>query len=175
MATAAPARLLTAEEFYELEESAHGGKMELIRGEVVIHMPVGGPHGSYASRIVSSLLAFVLHHGLGDVGLETGFWLARNPDVVRAPDVHFVRSDRLPDGQFMPPGFFVGAPDLAVEIVSPDDTDRAVAEKLGHYLEAGAMRVWVVRPEVVPGSRDGDGQQEAGQPRNRVLAPQGPV
>ena len=55
MATAAPARLLTAEEFYELEESAHGGKMELIRGEVVIHMPVGGPHGSIFSAKVRAM------------------------------------------------------------------------------------------------------------------------
>jgi Uma2 family endonuclease len=48
----------------------------------------------------------------------------------------------------MPPGFFVGPPDLAVEITSPDDTDREVAEKLGHYQAAATPRVWVVRPEL---------------------------
>ena len=147
MATAAPARLLTAEEFCELKEPAHGGKMELIRGEVVIHMPVGGPHGSIALDIGGELRTFVAAHGLGRAGVEVGFRLARNPDVVRAPDVHFVRAEGLADRRSLPPGFFPGPPDLAVEIVSPEDTDREVAEKLGQYLRADTLRVWIVRPE----------------------------
>jgi Uma2 family endonuclease len=139
--------LLTAEEFYHLPEPSHGGKMELIRGEVVTHMPVGGPHGEFAGILIMELGPFCRRHKLGVVGPEVGFILATGPDTVRAPDVHFVRRDRLVDGH-MPSAFFVGAPDLAIEVTSPDDTDREVAEKLGHYQAAATPRVWVVRPEL---------------------------
>ena len=68
------------------------------------------------------------------------------PEVVRAPDVHFVRSDRLPRGR-MPAAFFEGPPDLAVEVLSPEDNRRELAEKLADYAAAGTPRVWVVRPD----------------------------
>ncbi len=125
----------------------HGGKTELVRGEVVTKMPVGGPHGSTASSLVTDLEIFNRQHRLGLMGVEVGFILFRDPDVVRAPDVHFVRTNRLTGGR-MPRGFFDGPPDLAVEIVSPDDTDREIQEKVTDYLAAGAPRVWVVRPEL---------------------------
>ena len=147
MATLAPPRLLTAEEFYKLPDPKHGGKMELVRGEVVVHMPVGGPHGNLAAEVSGELRSFNRLHRLGSVGLEVGFRVARNPDTVLAPDVHFVRAARLPDGRHMPPSFFDGYPDLAVEIVSPDDTAKEVADKVAAYLAARAPRVWVVRPE----------------------------
>ncbi len=140
-------RLITVEEFYRLPSAEHGGKMELVRGRLVVHMPVGGPHGEIALALGAALLRFVGQHRLGSAGVEAGFVLARDPDVVRAPDVHFVRASRL-GGERMPAGFFPGAPDLAVEVVSPEDSDRAVAEKVLDYLQAGTPRVWVVRPEL---------------------------
>jgi len=140
-------RLITVEEFYRMPPAEHGGKMELVRGRLVVHMPVGGPHSQIAALLVVRLFPIVAEHRLGVVGIEGGFVLGRDPDVVRAPDVHFVRASRL-GGERMPAGFFQGAPDLAVEVVSPEDTDRAVAEKVLDYLGAGTARVWVVRPEL---------------------------
>ncbi|MCC6388025.1 MAG: Uma2 family endonuclease [Dehalococcoidia bacterium] len=137
---------LTAEEFWKLPGPPHGGKMELVEGEVVIHMPVGGPHSELVIALGAFLLGFARSHGLGPVGTECGFVLARNPDIVFAPDLHFVRSERLIGGK-MPAAFFDGVPDLAVEVVSPDDTDRAVNAKVLAYLAAGTPLVWVVRPE----------------------------
>ena len=145
MSTESATALLTAEEFYELPDAPHGGKMELICGRVVTNMPVGAKHGKYAGRVYSRLERFIENNDLGEIGLEAGFRLSRNPDTVRAPDVHFVRRDKLPDG--LPDGFFPISPDLAVEVVSPGDTERELAEKLGQYRDAGVARSWVVRPE----------------------------
>lgn len=78
------------------------------------------------------------------VTADTGFVLSRDPDTVLAPDVAFVRADRLP-----PPGqrhrFAELAPDLAVEVVSPDRATD-VTEKTLRYLDAGVALVWVVYP-----------------------------
>jgi Uma2 family endonuclease len=84
-------------------------------------------------------------HRLGKVLVETGYHLASRPDTVRAPDVSFISTQRLPDGD-LPEGFIPGAPDLAVEIVSPGDLDWEVQDKVQHYLARGAQRVWVIRP-----------------------------
>ncbi len=139
-------QLLTAEAFLALPDAPHGGKMELIRGRTVTHMPVGGPHSELTILVATELSLFARPHKLGAVGAECGFVLSRNPDTVRAPDVHFVRMSRLPSGR-MPRGFFDGPPDLAVEVISPDDTDRELVEKLMQYQRAGVSRAWVVRPE----------------------------
>jgi Uma2 family endonuclease len=88
----------------------------------------------------------VYSRGLGKVfAAETGFKLETNPDTVRAPDVAFVRRDRLPDP--VPRGYPAMAPDLAVEVLSPDDRPRAISEKVAAWLAAGAALVWVVDPE----------------------------
>jgi Uma2 family endonuclease len=72
--------------------------------------------------------------------------LKRGPDVVRAPDVWFVRADRVPaDG--IPVSFWPGAPDLAIEVLSPTDRVGAVLRKVREYLDAGVRLVWVIDPE----------------------------
>jgi Uma2 family endonuclease len=88
---------------------------------------------------------FAREHRLGAAGTEIGFVLQRNPDVVLAPDVAFVTTERLPGGA-LPEGFVEGAPTLAVEVVSPNDRDSEVNEKVGEYLAHATERVWVVRP-----------------------------
>src|SRR5688572_24308012 len=103
-------RTLTAEEFFRLPDPPEGGKMELVCGRVVTHMPVGGEHGIIALAIGSELRAFATGHSLGQVGVEVGFRLFEVPDTVRAPDAHFVRADRLIDGR-MPRSLYPGYPD----------------------------------------------------------------
>lgn len=145
MTTETPIRLMTAEEFAELPDAEHGGKMELLSGRVVTHMPVGRPHGQIASEILVELKLFARANALGEVAMETGFILNRRPDVVRAPDVHFVSAKRL---QGIPNrGFMELSPDLAVEVLSPDDRQSEMNVKVAQYRLAGTKRVWVVDPE----------------------------
>jgi Uma2 family endonuclease len=139
------AKLLTAEEFMLLPEPLEGGKMELVRGEVVTMAPVGGEHGSVASELVGKLRLFCREHDLGQAAVEVGYRLQREPDLVRAPDVSFLEAARLEEGRF-PRSFVDGPPTLAVEVVSPGDRDVDLSTKVEEYLAAGARRVWLVRP-----------------------------
>lgn len=121
------------------------GRCELIYGEIVMMSPAGVSHGIVTMRIGRFVSEFVDQHELGIVlAAETGFKIESNPDLVRAPDVSFIRKQRLNDG--LPKGFFEGVPDLAVEVVSPGDTKREVAEKVDMWLANGAAVVWVADP-----------------------------
>ena len=92
------------------------------------------------------LMNFVESYPWGVVlGAETGFVIASNPDTVRAPDAAFIRADRVSDG--LPQGFFPAAPDLAVEVLSPDDRASEVLAKVEDWLGAGCRAVWVVDPK----------------------------
>lgn len=107
--------------------------------------PVGLPHAFLAIRLGSWLDSFVSGKRLGRVASELGCVLFRNPDVVRAPDVCFISAARLMTAAQQ--GFFEGAPDLVVEILSPDDRASDVLEKVRQYLEAGARLVLVADPQ----------------------------
>ena len=107
--------------------------------------PAGFEHGRIVSRLGFRVERFVEEHGLGvATGAETGFHIVRDPDTVRAPDIGFVRAERLPAEAIS--GFFDGPPDLAVEVLSPDDRPREVAAKVRDWLAAGCTVVWVVDP-----------------------------
>ena len=119
---------------------------ELIGGELVMMSPAGFDHGRFASRIVAALENHTAQRGLGFVTTaEAGFQLAHDPDTVRAPDVAFVRADRIPSDGVQ--GFFQGAPDIAVEVVSPNDRANEVVAKVQDWLRAGCAMVWVVDPK----------------------------
>ncbi len=134
--------ITTAEELLHAPDL---GRCELLRGDLVMMSPAGFEHGRIVIRLGSRLEQFVEQQALGVVtGAETGFHIARDPDTVRAPDVGFVRADRLPAGTIA--GFFDGPPDLAVEVLSPDDRPRKVAAKVQDWLTAGCQAVWVVDP-----------------------------
>ena len=108
--------------------------------------PAGHVHGEYAMSVGISLGAYVKANGLGKVyAAETGFLLASDPDHVRAPDGAFVRRERAEAAEDAP-GFFPGAPDLAVEVVSPSDRYTEVDEKVADWLDAGTLAVVVVNP-----------------------------
>ena len=107
--------------------------------------PAGFDHGDIASRINWRLGAFVFENDLGRVvTAEAGFVLSRNPDTVRAPDVAFVCKQRIPS--IGSRGFFDGAPDLAIEVISPSDRMSEVSAKIEEWLTMGSRSVWVVDP-----------------------------
>lgn len=113
---------------------------ELVDGRVVDVNPASWRHGSVAGRIHAALLAWTGANGGRVVSADTGFLVRRHPDTVRAPDVAFLRPGRpLPAD-----GFVDGAPDVAVEVLSPDARAGATARKVRDYLEGGAAEVWVV-------------------------------
>lgn len=134
---------LTAEELLHL--NLPNKRTELVRGVLVVREPAGYAHGKVAMRLAARLFAHNERTQEGDVlAAETGFTLARGPDTVRAPDVAFVRRDRVPEP--VPAGFPEFAPDLAVEVLSPDDRPGEVLAKVADWLGAGTRLVWVVDP-----------------------------
>jgi len=109
--------------------------------------PPGGIHGRVIVRISSRLDEHVRQHGSGEVMADVGFvlHLPADPERVRGPDVAFISKERLPEGR-VPEGFLQGAPDLAVEVLSPSDTSLDVQQRVRDFLEGGARLVWVVAP-----------------------------
>lgn len=110
--------------------------------------PSGWRHGKIISKLNALLASFVETRDLGIVfGAETGFLLASNPDTVRAPDVSFVSKQNIPQEEPQE-AFWPGAPDLAVEVLSPSDRTGEVDEKIEAWLSAGCAVVWVVDPKL---------------------------
>lgn len=145
MATRTVPRLLTAEEFALLPDPEDGSRMELVKGIVCMAPPPGSRHGSTVATLAIALGPFVRSNNLGRVFVESGFRITRNPDTVRGPDVSFVAGE-LADPASVPVGYLDGVPTLAIEVASPGDSDAEIFRKVGEYLDAGAARVWVVRP-----------------------------
>jgi Uma2 family endonuclease len=136
-------QLLTAEDLWRLPNNQ---RRELVKGELRTMAPAGFDHGAVIMNLSIRLAQHVKAKRLGIVvGAETGFLLARNPDTVRGADIAFVSTARLPQGE-RPQGYFPGPPDLAVEVISPGDTNAQVEDKVDDYLKAGARLVWVVNP-----------------------------
>lgn len=127
----------------ELLKAQNIGRCELVRGELRMMVPPGFEHGGIALRIGRRLDEYAEPRGLGVVVVETGFLLSTKPDTVRAPDAAFVRAERV-KGTIR--GYFPGAPDLAVEVLSPGDRPGEVSEKVSEWLQAGAQAVWVLDP-----------------------------
>lgn len=117
---------------------------ELVEGRLTTMSPPGGMHGVCAARLHRALANHVESQRLGATLVEAGFKLKSDPDTVRAPDVSFVARSRVP--RVLPVAYWEGPPNLAVEVKSPDQSERDVLDKVRDYLSAGARAVWVVRP-----------------------------
>jgi Uma2 family endonuclease len=121
-----------------------GRKYELVDGEIRVS-PAGMRHEDVGANLLARLWTFVRARGLGRTfGSSVGYRLPNGN--LRSPDVSFVATERMPGGK-PPKGFGELAPDLAVEILSPDDSQREVFDKVGEYLRAGSRLVWVIDPE----------------------------
>ena len=137
--------VLSLADLYALPDDAM--RHELMNGLLVSEPPPGARHGRVAARIVALLDAHVRKHGVGVViTCDTGFVLHESPATVRAPDIAFITLDRyraLADERNAIPG----APDLAVEVLSPGNRPSEIHAKVADYLTAGTPLVWVVDPE----------------------------
>ena len=145
MAMATTTTLMTADELLAMPDDGFH-RYELVKGELITMAPAGGEHGAIGSRTDRRIGIFVEQNDLGEAfNSDTGFIIDTNPDTVRAPDVSFVRKERIPaDG--IPKGFMPLAPDLAVEVISPSDSYTEVAEKVAQLLEAGTQLVVLIDP-----------------------------
>jgi Uma2 family endonuclease len=136
--------VMTADEL--LARPRDGFRYELVRGELIRMSPSGGEHGTIAAILTVIFGNFVIEKKLGLVfGAETGFKIAVDPDTVRAPDFAFVSRARIPESG-IPKGYWIGAPDLAVEVISPGDIYGEVEDKVLEWLDAGTRMVIVVNP-----------------------------
>ena len=138
-------RVYTADELLVLPNRGDN-RYALKKGKLTMMSPAGSKHGLIASRIGARLYLFVDENGHGAVfAAETGFKLESDPDTVLAPDAAFVAAERLPAQ--LPAGYFPGAPDLAVEVVSPGDRAAELQVKVQAWLHHGTKLVWIVEPK----------------------------
>jgi Uma2 family endonuclease len=136
------ARVTTAEELIALASGE--ARYELVDGELITRSLSGAEHGDVAAEISARLGGYVREHRLGKTyAAETGFLISRDPDTVRAPDASFVKADRVVHVRT----YFPGAPDLAVEVLSPNDRASEVEAKVSQWLRSGTQMVMVVDPE----------------------------
>lgn len=138
-------RHMTADELLAMPDD--GIRRELVAGAVREMTPAGWQHGRVAGNIASELGPYVRQHRLGAIATaEASFRLSADPDTVRVSDVSFVRRERIEEiGDT--PGFWPGAPDLAFEVISPNDRYSEVRAKVDEYLAAGTPMVVLVDPQ----------------------------
>ncbi len=133
-------KLLTVEEFWAQYADT---RYELVKGVPVEMPPVSSEHGDIAATIAALLFSYLREHGLGRVKVETGYRLEE--DTLRGPDISFVSRER--EAQIADPRKYVPfAPDLAVEVVSPDESAATVHDKIDDYIRAGVCLIWVIYP-----------------------------
>lgn len=148
-------KLMTADALERMPDDEN--RYELVQGELFRMAPTSFEHLQTSGLVSHYLNAFALPRGLGIAGGEGGFILQRDPDTVRAPDVVFVRSERIPRGNAFR-RFAEFPPDIAVEVRSPNDSMHELLAKADEYLAAGTSLVWVFDAQsetVVVKSKDG--------------------
>lgn len=144
MARAEEERILTADDVLAMPDD--NLRHELVTGQLVSEPPASFGHGAVAGNIFHLLSVFVRKRKLGRVlSADTGFLLARSPDTLRVPDVAFVSTERIRLAGNVK-GFFPGAPDLAVEVLSPSDRPDRIHAKIADYLASGSRLVWIIDP-----------------------------
>jgi len=131
--------LLTLEEFARLPDEP--GKQELSEGQVIVVLAAMFIHNKLSRRLFRVLDAWLSRTGLGEAWHEAGFQLG--PRTVRQPDVAVVLGKRIAPED----GWMQGAPDIAIEVLSPGNSAEDMETKISQYLNAGAQLVWIVSPK----------------------------
>jgi Uma2 family endonuclease len=142
MATTTSTPVMTWEAFERLPDG-HGLHREILEGELQTSPPTKSKHSNIASKLFETLLA-LQQRGLGRVYLEAGYRLSETPPTWIQPDASFLKIERVRETP--EDGYFLGAPEIAVEIVSPSETAASLQRKVHLLLGAGGLAVWVVYP-----------------------------
>lgn len=135
-------KLITGEEFLAMGDI---GPCELVNGRIVPMSTNGGEHSLIESEIIFQLKSFNAQHKAGWVlEGEAGVYGRRNPDTVRGMDAAFISKARHPA---RPKGYLEVAPELIVEVISPNDRWKDIQDKLKAYFAIGVEQVWLIEPE----------------------------
>ncbi|MBI1878285.1 MAG: Uma2 family endonuclease [Chloroflexi bacterium] len=141
--TTSETKLITGEELVAI---GNLGRCELIEGRIVVMAPTGDEHGGIEVKLGGRLDVFATSHKLGKVRVgEVGIYTRRNPDTVRGADALFISNERY--AQKKSHSFLDVAPELVVEILSPNDSWSEVTQKLREYFGIGVRLIWVVDPQ----------------------------
>src|SRR6185369_5595506 len=144
--TAPPRKIWSEAELQALPED--GYSHEVVNGELVMSPKNNWFHGRICTRLLFAIEAFNRIHRLGAVlDSSTGFWMFNRN--CRAPDVSFVRKTRLSALGFKPTEktFFPGAPDLAVEVLSENNTRAEIDSRLKDFFGSGTQIGWIIDPQ----------------------------
>ena len=170
-----PRRLrMTEEEFERFTDGEFNRKAEWVDGEVIVPVATSIKHAQIVRFLLTLLYLFSARYKLGEVLGETAQVRFAGLKQRRTPDIIFVANDRR---HLFRETFFEGAPDLIIEIVSPDSVARDWREKYLDYQAAGVREYWVVDPmarQVEAYAMDAQNQYErleaqAGRIASRVL------
>lgn len=136
--------LISAAEFDRLEPPDEL-RYELDEGELIeMVRPRYDPHNRIVRAIDRALLAYLDKNPIGEV-LTSDNLFVLGPNTKRIPDLSFLTTERV--RQIQPDTDIEGAPDLAIEVLSPSDTATAMRRKVKQYFAAGSRAVWLVYPE----------------------------
>lgn len=133
----------TDEEFMALPD---GDRYELVNGELIIVGNSGMEHGNLGAFLCGLLEIYARRNKLGST-FDSSTAFTMKTGNKRSPDISFVAKDRLRGLKKLPKGFFQGAPDLAVEIISPSNTFDEIHTKIVEYFDSGSKLVWVIHPD----------------------------
>lgn len=134
----------TDQEFMALPDD--GNRYEIVNGELVIMANSGMEHGNIGAFLGGAIELHVRSHKLG-VTCDSSTAFKMKSGNKRSPDISFVAKERLQGRKRLPKGFFEGAPDLAVEIISPSNTFEEIHNKLVEYFDSGCRLAWVIHPD----------------------------
>ncbi len=144
MTISAQPKIWTDEEFMALPDN--GNRYELVNGQIKVLDSVGMEHGYLSALVGCSLGNYSFDRKLGVICNSSTAFKMKSGNK-RSPDVSFVSKDRLKGLKKLPKGFFDGAPDLAVEVISPSNTFDEIHQKIVEYFESGSRLVWVINPD----------------------------
>lgn len=134
-------KVWTDAEFMALRREGH--RYEIVNGELIDMGNSGAKHGNICSILMILIGSYVLTHKLGSMFDSSTAFKFKNGNK-RSPDISFVAKERLQGLEELPTGFLDGAPDLAVEVLSPNNTIEEIDTKVAEYFENGARLVWVI-------------------------------
>ncbi|MEB3190192.1 MAG: Uma2 family endonuclease [Snowella sp.] len=138
-----PTQIWTDAEFMALSDDGH--HYEIVNGKLVDMGNSGALHGYICSLLLVALGSYIVPKKLGVILDSSTAFTMKNGNR-RSPDIAFFAKERLQGMKTLPSGYLEGAPDLAVEVLSPGNTIEEIEEKLSEYFENGSRLVWVVSP-----------------------------